>query len=214
MTKRNSKNKTTMARRQEQILNAALEIFSQKGFAATVPDIARQAGVAAGTIYIYYPGKRELFIAVIERLMVSPLLNIFEKEPGSEFKSTLSEALRDRLQVIQSIFVTHLTALISEIQRDPELRGLFMEKLIHPFLSRMEEMCLKRIASGEFRQMDPAIVVRVVGGMMIGMNLLKSLEGDTSPFIQLSQEKTIIEIMNFILYGLINTNRIIEPENI
>ena len=66
------------ARRQEQILAAALEIFSQKGYtAATIPEIARKAGLAAGTIYLYFPNKRDLFIKVIEELHGDSSLNDF-----------------------------------------------------------------------------------------------------------------------------------------
>lgn len=208
MPDRESRKKQIAAKRREQILNAALEVFIQKGFtAATVPEIARLAGVAAGTIYLYYPGKRELFIAVIEKLMVSPLVSIFEKEPAGEFPAIIKGALQDRLRVTQNIFSSHLLSLIGEIQRDPELRALVLAKLIQPFLSRMEGMYRSRIAAGEFRQMDPAVVVRMVGGMMLGMNLLRSLEGGGSPFDRLSQEKVIDEIMNFVLYGLMNGKR-------
>jgi AcrR family transcriptional regulator len=78
MVKRELRKQQITARRQEQILNAALEIFAQKGYAsATVTKIAQMAGVAAGTIYLYYPGKRELFIAVIENQIVDSLTRIF-----------------------------------------------------------------------------------------------------------------------------------------
>jgi hypothetical protein len=50
--------------------------------------------------------------------------------------------------------------------------------------------------------MEPALVVRMIGGMMIGTTLLRGLEEDASPLNRLPQEQVADEIMNFILYGL------------
>ena len=60
MPDRETRKKQILAKRQEQILKAAMEVFSRKGYAAaTIPEIARLAGIAAGTIYLYYPSKRD-----------------------------------------------------------------------------------------------------------------------------------------------------------
>jgi AcrR family transcriptional regulator len=203
MADRESRKKQITSKRRQQILDAALDLFAKQGYAATtMPEIARSAGLAAGTIYIYYPGKRELFVSVIESLMVVPILNIFKNETGDNFQKTLKKALNERLSILQSVIFTKLLSLIGEIQRDAELRALFMEKLIRPFLARMEELYRARIEAGEFRPMEPAITVRLVGGMMLGMNLLKSIEGEISPLNRLPQGQIIDEMMNFVLLGL------------
>jgi AcrR family transcriptional regulator len=202
---RESKRKQITARRQEQILKAAIRVFAQKGFkGATIPEIAGLAGVAVGTIYLYYPGKRELFIAIIDNLMLTPLSSFFNKAEDQGFPATLKEALEDRIQLLQSDFLTILVSLMGEIQRDTELSALFQKKLLGPFLSRMEEMYRSLIDQGEFRRMDPAIAVRLVGSMMIGMHLLKSLEKESSPLNRLAPEEIAGEILNFILHGLTN----------
>ena len=64
--------------RPQQLLDAALALFVEKGFAATRSDeVARAAGVAKGTLYLYYPSKEELFKAVV-RHNVSGLLSEVE----------------------------------------------------------------------------------------------------------------------------------------
>jgi len=204
MVDRESRKKQVTARRQEQILKAAVEIFSQKGYdAATIPEIANLAGVATGTIYIYYPSKRELFISVMKGLIATPLISIFEKEPGKEFPATLMDAVKDRLHFLNSKMMARFSLLIGEIQRDPELKALFMEQLLQPFLSQMEGFYRTRIAAGEFRQFEPAVVIRAAGGMVIGSAILNSLEGDASPLSRMPQEKVADELMNFILHGLL-----------
>jgi len=203
MADRETRKKQIGDKRRQQILDAALDLFAKQGYAeSTMPEIARSAGLATGTIYIYYPSKRELFIAVIESLMVVPILNVFKNETGENFQKTLKKALNERLSILQSVLLTKLLSLIGEIQRDAELRAIFMEKLIRPFLARMEELYRARVEAGEFRPMEPAVTVRLVGGMMLGMNFLKSIEGENSPLNRLPQGQIIDEMVNFVLFGL------------
>ena len=52
-----------------EILEAALDCFAERGFAATrLEDVAARAGVTKGTVYLYFPSKEELFKAVVRRL--------------------------------------------------------------------------------------------------------------------------------------------------
>ena len=76
---------------------------------------------------------------------------------------------------------------------------ILAEKLIKPFLKQMETIYSSRVEAGEFRELQPEIVVRLIGSIMIGMTLLKNIEGDTSPLYRLPQEKIADEIWNFIL---------------
>jgi len=53
--------------RREQILQAAIHVFAQRGYRTTsVADIIEEAGVARGTFYLYFPGKQEIFVAIID----------------------------------------------------------------------------------------------------------------------------------------------------
>lgn len=191
------------ARRREQILQAALEVFSRKGFtAATIPEIARLAGLAAGTIYLYYPHKKDIFVAVIENLMMTPLQDIFNNGAENDFMVVVQQALNNRLNILHSVSLTRLVSLMGEIQRDPELKAIFVNRLLRPFIAKIEGMYRSRIAAGELRSMEPAIAVRLVAGMMIGLTLLGSLEGESSPLNGVPDDRLLEEIMGFILYGL------------
>jgi AcrR family transcriptional regulator len=212
MADRASRKKEITARRQKQILAAAMQVFSRKGLtAATIPEIARLAGVASGTIYLYYPSKRELFIAVIREMVITlPLLNLITGLSGQGIEGILKNILQNRLDLVEGENISHLTSLMGEIQRDPELRALFCEKLIRPFLNTMEGFYRSQMASNErFRKLDPSVTVRAVGGTILGFIMLKSLEGDTSPLDRLSRDKITEDLSNYILHGLINS----APEN-
>jgi AcrR family transcriptional regulator len=207
MPNRKSKEKQTTTRRQGQILKAALEIFSRKGYAAaTIPEIARLAGVAVGTIYIYYPSKRELFIATIKNLIITtPLLDLIEKlprEPDSDL--IFKRILQDRFDLTRNEAFSRMPSLMGEIQRDPELKALWVEKFIQPFMAQLDGMYRLMMASGKVRQMEPAVTVRAVGGLILGFLILRIMEGEASPINRLPREKVIDDLLNFVFYGLTN----------
>jgi AcrR family transcriptional regulator len=206
MSKRELKKKQITAHREEQILQAALEVFSRKGYsAATINDIAKLANVATGTVYIYFLNKREIFISVIRKFIFNiPLLNLFEKLPKADFPVVLHNILQNRLSLTEGDNISQISSLMSEIQRDPELKTLFAEKLIRPLLSKMEEFYRTSTATKGFRHIEPSILVRAIGGLILGFIMLKVMEGDASPINRTPRDKVADELLNFVLYGLSN----------
>src|SRR6266704_6227938 len=88
--------------RRNQILDAATTVFAEKGFyRATIKDIARQAGIANGTIYTYFASKTEVLLAILNRLNETT-----EREqkfaPGSEqnIRSFFLAYLRQRMALL------------------------------------------------------------------------------------------------------------------
>jgi AcrR family transcriptional regulator len=204
MIDRVSRKKLAISKRQAQILRAAMNVFVRKGYtAATIPEIAKSCGLAVGTIYIYFPSKHELFISVVKSLIVAPVIGIFENKVSQDFPTILKDTIENRIGFLQGRSLNNVLALMGEIQRDDALRAMFAEKVIKPFQGRMENIYRARIDSGEFRKMEPEIVVRLIGSMIIGMSMLEMTEGETSPLNRISQEKLGDEIMNFILHGLL-----------
>jgi AcrR family transcriptional regulator len=204
MSDRETRKKDLTARRQEQILAAALEIFIHKGYsAATIPEIAHQAGLAAGTIYLYFPSKRDLFIKVVETLIVSPLLGIFENVTTENFESTMRAAMENRLEFFRSSYMSRLMLLMSEIQRDPELKNHFNQTLVQPLFQRMSRIFGAQTQSGAFRPVDPEIIPRLVGSLMIGLAMIQNLEGEASPFHKMTLEQMSSEIMHFVMLGIL-----------
>ena len=203
--KQSRKDKIT-AQRREQILKAATEVFSRKGYAAaTIPEIAGLAGIAAGTIYLYFPSKREMFIAVVKKVIITtPLLNLIGKIPTGNIAEVFKHILMDRFELIKSEAVSRMPSLIGEVQRDPELKALWLEEFLQPFLSRMETAYRLMSTSGKFRRLEPAVTVRAIGGMFFGFLMLRIMEGESSPLNNLPQEKVAEDMVDFVLHGLLN----------
>jgi AcrR family transcriptional regulator len=206
--KESRKQKITEKRR-GQILKAAMGIFSRKGYAATtIPEIARAAGVAAGTIYIYYPSKRELFIAVIKNFIITaPLLDLIDKIPKGDISEVLKNILRDRFDLIKNKVIARMPSLMGEVLHDPEIKKLWLKEFLHPFLGRIETGYRLMVSSGKFRRLEPAVAVRAVGGMIIGFLMLRVMEGDTSPLNKVEQERIAKDIVNLMLHGLLKKPR-------
>jgi len=204
MPSRKTRKEEITVRRQEQILNAGWDIFTQKGYdAATVPEIAKKAGVAVGTIYNYYPNKRELFIAVVKSVILSPMfLGLIERLSEQNLDEIFKSIMENRIELMAGEKVSRMPLLISEILRDKELRELFSEKLIRNFLSGMEEFYKQKISDGTIRNYQPEIIVRLVGGMFMGFAILRGIEGEKSPLNRLPHDKVTRDLMNFILFGL------------
>src|SRR5262245_19218859 len=88
--------------RRDAILAAALDEFAASGFAATqIDDVARRAGVAKGTIYLYFRDKEALFQELV-RSALSPIIAVLEQPPPGEV------TLRGLLLVLTQTFVREI----------------------------------------------------------------------------------------------------------
>ena len=204
-TRQERKEKIVRMRR-EQILDAAMEVFSRKGFAmSTTAEIAREAGIAEGTIYNYFSSKRELFIAVINNFVITiPLLKLIDKLPQGDITVTFGQIIQNRFKLIESENVSRMPSLMAEIIRDPELKELWTTQFLQPFLLKMEGIYGNLMTTGKFRRIEPSILVRGIGGMFLGFLILKIMEGNASPLNRLPQEKIIASMSELILHGLVN----------
>jgi AcrR family transcriptional regulator len=205
MASRADRKKRITERREKQILDAALLVFSRQGFdKATVPDIARQAGIAVGTIYNYYPSKRELFVAVIRNLIITPsLLELIDNLPRGDITVTFKHILQNRFELMKSGLVSRIPTLMADAQRDPELKALWNKQFLQPFLSRMENVYRQLMVSGRYRRLEPTIAVHCIGGMLLGFLMLRMMEGDTSPLNHVPKDEIARDMIDLLFHGVL-----------
>ena len=143
--------------RPQELLDAALALFVEKGFAATRADeVARRAGVSKGTLYLYYPSKEELFKAVVRRNLTSL---IAEGEQLAQcFEGSSSELLALLIQTWWERFGSTPAAgihkvVLAEVRNFPELAQFYADEVMVP-ADRLFGGCVERgVARGEFRPM-------------------------------------------------------------
>lgn len=86
------------------ILDAAERVFAARGYpATTVKDVAQEAGVATGTVYLYFPSKEELFLALIDRGIRAVLEGIVQARQGQpDVVAKLAASLRGAVRVFSA----------------------------------------------------------------------------------------------------------------
>jgi len=203
MERRQERRQRITEQRRAQILDAALDLFSSVGFAqATTHDIAQEAGVAEDTIYNYFQSKRDLLVSLASSQILSEaFLGLLEHVPEMDFSTLLSSLVEHRLTLGFDRGDT-LAVLFSEIHRDPELGAQFVEQVTQPALTLVETHLESRIASGELRPMDVAVVARAIVGTIIGFILLYRLERGKSPIEGKPRNQLAAELTNLLLLGL------------
>ena len=142
-------------RRPTEILKAALEVFTAQGYAATrLADVAARAGIAKGTIYLYFDSKEELFAEVV-RHAILPHFETIEALAGQD--GSAEEILRLQLQTIYSKLVSTEVRyiprlIIGEGNRFPELAEFYYREIISRCHSTLREVIKRGVSSGEFRK--------------------------------------------------------------
>jgi len=138
--------------RRTAILSAALEEFAARGFEATrLDDVARRAGVAKGTIYLYFRDKQSLFQELV-RTMLSPLVGAIEAAPLRELP------LRAVVEMIVDVFVneiygTHrkdvIRLIVTEGPRFPKLAEFYYREVISRVLPVIRARLMLGVERGE-----------------------------------------------------------------
>jgi AcrR family transcriptional regulator len=208
MADRITRKKQITVQRRTQILKAAMDVFTRKGFAAaTIPEIAGKAGIAVGTVYLYYASKRELFIAVIKDLIITaPLLDLIYRIPRENIAVVFGQIMQNRFDLIQSEEMSRMPSLMGEVARDPELRALWVERFFKPLFSQFEAIYRAMTPPGTPGRIEPAVAVRAVGGLIMGFLVFRLLEGESGPLSEIPREKVAADMANFMLHGLMGSN--------
>lgn len=155
-------NPTPRQRRKEarplELLDAALELFVEKGFtAARAEEVAQRAGVSKGTLYLYYPSKEELFKAVIVHNLSSRIADTAQQVQA--WQGEMSPLLESLLvQWWQETYASPASGvfkiLISEMRNFPEIAEYYVQQVIEPGSALIGSIIAKGIGSGEFRPVD------------------------------------------------------------
>ena len=150
------------ARRKEarpgELLAAALELFVEKGYAATrSEEVAHRAGVSKGTLFLYFSSKEDLFKAVVRENLAGRFPE-WEAEFQAYTGSTpdmLRYAMRMWWQRIGATPASGITKLMmSEAVNFPELAAFYQKEVIEPGQELIRRILQRGVDRGEFRPLD------------------------------------------------------------
>jgi AcrR family transcriptional regulator len=161
--------------RPQELLDAALELFVEKGFAASkAEEVAQRAGVSKGTLYLYYPSKEELFKAVVRH----NLANLIAEGVALStcFEGSSSDLLVELIRVWwERVGSTSAGAIhkvvLSEVRNFPDLAQFYTDEVIVPADQLFSNVVQRGIDSGEFRDLPVHEVAHALMAPVIFMAL-------------------------------------------
>jgi AcrR family transcriptional regulator len=141
-----------------ELLEAALALFVEKGFAATrVEDVAQRAGVSKGTLFLYFPSKLDLFKAVVRENIVGRFAEW--NEEFHSFTGNTADMVRycmhqwwERIGNTPASGITKL--VMSEGSQFPELAEFYRQEVIVPGNTLIRRILQRGMERGEFRPLD------------------------------------------------------------
>jgi AcrR family transcriptional regulator len=157
MTEAPSKREQVREVRRHQILEAALQVFSQKGFhSANVSDVAAQAGVSQGTIYWYFDSKDDLFqaalLSVFEQLGTDTMVPLAECTTATDKLTALADSMVGFADVAKGLFMLFLGYWASS-DRQEESTQIWTD-LLEKYKDVVAAIVDEGVQSGEFRPVD------------------------------------------------------------
>ena len=162
-------------RRRAEILAAASRVFADRGYhRTTVRQIARQAGIADGTIYLYFRSKQDVLLALAGELgRVNERPADFAELADVDIRTFTETYLRRRMRDLRGVREV-FAAVFPEILADPGLRAAFRERLAPAYRAADQELARRRRA-GEPGSTDPELLARVTSASVLGLLLLDLL---------------------------------------
>lgn len=192
------------AARRNQILDAAAKAFAEKGFhATTIRDIAREAGLADGTIYIYFANKHALLLGIFDRMRES-ILQSPDLLPAGEpdMRAVLKTFLGHPLRALSADHFALFRVILSEMMVNAELRALYQQQILEPTLRLAEQQFQHWIDAGLIQPVNVGLTVRALSSLVMGL-LMEAILDDATLIAQ--WERLPDFLTDLILNGIRNT---------
>jgi len=201
--------------RRDQILQAALELFSKHGFAGTTTkEIARTSGVSEALVFRHFATKDELYNAILEDK--ASQMRAFRSLNGDN--DELSKAMEEKDD--STVFYRLALDALNAQQSDPRFMRLLIFSALeeHDLSERFFQESVSRIydfigdyiklrqADGAFRQMDTAVAVRAFHGMVVHHSLNNVLWNRSRTIVDITNERAAREFSDILLHGILKNS--------
>lgn len=189
-----------------ELLQAALDLFVEKGYAATrVDDVAARAGVSKGTLFLYFASKQELFKAVVRDSIAGRFAEWSEEldsycAPSSDLLRYCFNSWWERIGNTKASGITKL--MLSEAGNFPELAQFYHQEVVLPGHELIRRILQRGVERGEFRPMDLDLAVHCVIAPMMFLMIWKHSLGGCLPQDGFVPEQFIAAQVDTLLHGL------------
>jgi AcrR family transcriptional regulator len=169
--------------RPAEIVAAALEVFSDKGFAAAkLDEIARCAGVSKAALYLYFDTKEELFRAAAATLTAPELARVAQTVSALDAPfAQIAPALLGRIAGIlaQPGPARLATMVIGEARNFPDLARIWREDVVDRVIELVAGLIARSQARGEVLAGDPRLFALTLAGPVVMGGLYNAVFGQT-----------------------------------
>lgn len=158
--------------RPDEVLDAALDLFIERGFANTrVEDIAVRAGLSKGAVYLYFPSKEALLEGLVKRAMTPiaenalSLVSNYSGDPRTVITLVL-KTVAHRMSDPKLIAIPKL--MMREMINFPDFAGMYRREVLDRVLPVVTRLLRTGIEEGHLRPVDPELTIRsIVGPIML-----------------------------------------------
>jgi len=191
--------------RPDEVLDAALALFIERGFAATrVEDIARRAGLSKGALYLYFPSKEAVIEGLVRRA-VAPVaamaltsLDNWQGDPRPVIAATL-RMVASKLSDPGLIAIPRL--IMREVARFPELAEMYRREVLDRIFPVVTGLLERGMRDGYLRPLDPELTIRSIVGP-VALHLILAEVFAVTPGAGLEMEKLIDNHLAILFDGL------------
>lgn len=196
-----------LTEKQKQILAAAIDMFSKKGYASTsTSEIAKKAGVAEGTIFRHYKTKKDLLLSIVAPVMsrvVAPFLIRDVNKVMHKNYETVEEFIRAFLLNRKTFIEKNLPMLkilLQEIPFHDDLREHFIKNVAGKPFEKIKEVIAYYQEKGQIRDdFPPATIMRLAGSSIAGYLLTRFV---LAPEENWDNEAEIDRTVEYIMRGI------------
>lgn len=158
--------------RPDEVLDAALDLFIDKGFAETrVEDIAKCAGLSKGAVYLYFSSKEKILEGIVRRAIVPVADHAMSFARGYEGdpRLVITMVLKLLAKKLNEPRVVAIPKLIfREVLGFPELAEMYRREVLDQVIPVVEGLIRKGIDQGYLRAVDPELTIRsIIGPIML-----------------------------------------------
>ena len=200
-----TRRKKTAEERRQNILEAALDIFTQKGYSgSTTAEIAYAAGVAEGTIFRHFATKKELLIAVLKPKILDGIIDLDKEHKEATPVEFFRCFLRNRLELIKENDGL-VRFMFAEAQYHSEVREVLFKGILEQGISIVKPWFEKGVEQGDFRSLPFIPTMRSFMGMVMFYGIFNHVFAGVSPEETLEEtlEEASDQMLELFFQGLL-----------
>lgn len=195
-----------MTQKQFKIIEAAIEVFAEKGYAgSSTSEIAQKAGVAEGTIFRHYKTKKDLLLSIVSPMMsklIAPFVTKNFKEVLESdyptYEDFLYALMMNRLEFVRKHHKI-IKIMLQEIPFQPHLQAELKQHIGTHIFQRLSEIAEHFMSKGEIIELPTQELLRYTASVMIGMIATRFLLMPDQPW---DEEKEVRNTIQLIMNGI------------